>query len=152
MFQLAGALFLAIFTIPLVLVDVRERRLPNRITLPAGVIALLGVALAGDLGKTLTALVATVIVFALGTLLSMRNWIGMGDVKLLLPITLILGWYGWQSLAIGLGVSFVLAGVVVLVRFIMQKITASSTIALGPYLLIGFWVCVIPLAWSSTTR
>ena len=149
MFQLLGSVFLAAFSIPLVVYDLRERRLPNKITLPAIGFTLLGVSLAGDLSRFLIALGCAIGIFALGLLASFRNWLGMGDVKLLVSISLILGWYGPSQLALGLGIAFVLAGVVVIFRLFLKKITASSTIALGPYLLGGFWVCLTPLAWSS---
>jgi prepilin signal peptidase PulO-like enzyme (type II secretory pathway) len=48
--------------------------------------------------------------------------------------------------------AFGLATVVVLVGYLAKKITARSTIALGPYLLLGFWVAIIQPAWSSIVR
>jgi prepilin signal peptidase PulO-like enzyme (type II secretory pathway) len=92
------------------------------------------------------------VLFGFGTFLSIKGWLGMGDVKLLVPIALTLGWYGLSELAIGLAVAFSAAGLYVLVRLAFKKITASSTIALGPYLLFGFWVGVTQPAWSSIAR
>ena len=143
---------MALFTIPLVVIDLRERRLPNKITLPAISLAFVGILLTGEWGRVGVALICAAALFLLGTGLSFRGWLGMGDVKLLVPIGLTLGWFGWEVLAIGLGLAFFLAGVFVLVRMAMQKITASSTIALGPFLLLGFWAAVIQPAWSSIAR
>jgi len=152
MFQLLGAAYLAIFTVPLVVIDLRERRLPNKITLPAIAITILGLLLTFDWPRIGIATLCATVLFAVGTLLSIKGWLGMGDVKLLVPIGLTLGWFGWEVLAIALGVAFVLAGLFVLVRMAMQKITATSTIALGPFLLFGFWAAVIQPAWSSIAR
>ena len=66
----------------------------------------------------------------------------MGDAKLLVSIGLTLGWYGVDLLAMGLALAFGLAGLVVLIRVAMSRITRSSTIALGPYLLAGFWLAL----------
>ena len=152
MLQLMGAAFLAVFTVPLVVIDHRERRLPNKITLPAIAITLLGLFLAGDWTRTGLAMLYAGVLFGFGTFLSIKGWLGMGDVKLLVPIALTLGWYGLPDLAVGLAVAFFAAGAFVLVRLALKKITASSTIALGPYLLFGFWVAVTLPAWSSIAR
>jgi leader peptidase (prepilin peptidase)/N-methyltransferase len=152
MFQLLGAAYLALFTIPLVVIDLRERRLPNKITLPAIALTFVGIMLTGDWGRVGVAVICAAALFLLGTGLSFKGWLGMGDVKLLVPIGLTLGWFGWEVLAIGLGLAFFIAGGYVLVRMGMQKITATSTIALGPFLLIGFWAAVIQPAWSSIAR
>lgn len=152
MFQLLGAAYLALFTIPLVVIDLRERRLPNKITLPAIAFTFVGIMLTGEWGRVGVALICAAALFLLGTGLSFRGWLGMGDVKLLVPIGLTLGWFGWEVLAIGLGLAFFIAGGYVLVRMALQKITATSTIALGPFLLLGFWAAVIQPAWSSIAR
>lgn len=152
MFHLLGALYLAVFTIPLAIIDLRERRLPNKITLPAIALTFVGILLTGEWGRVGVALICAAVLFLLGTGLSFKGWLGMGDVKLLVPIGLTLGWFGWEVLAIGLGLAFFLAGGFVLVRMAMQKITATSTIALGPFLLAGFWAAVIQPAWSSIAR
>ena len=152
MFQLMGAAYLALFTIPLVVIDLRERRLPNKITLPAIALTFVVIMLTGDWGRVGVAVICAAALFLLGTGLSFKGWLGMGDVKLLVPIGLTLGWFGWEVLAIGLGLAFFLAGGYVLVRMALQKITATSTIALGPFLLLGFWAAVIQPAWSSIAR
>jgi leader peptidase (prepilin peptidase)/N-methyltransferase len=152
MFELLGVIYLALFTIPLVVIDLRERRLPNKITLPAIVVTLTGVLLSAQWPRVGVALLCAALLFGAGTALSFKGWLGMGDVKLLVPIGLTLGWFGWERLAIGLGIAFFCAGGFVLVRMAMQKITATSTIALGPFLLVGFWAAVIQPAWSSIAR
>ena len=140
MFELLGAAYLAVFTIPLVVIDLRERRLPNKITLPAIALTVMGVLLTAEWARVGVAVLCAGVLFVAGTALSFKGWLGMGDVKLLVPIGLTLGWFGWDVLAVGLALAFFLAGGFVLARMAMQKITASSTIALAPFLLFGFWV------------
>ena len=142
MFQLIGSGFLAVASIPLVIFDIRERRLPNKLTLPAIAITLAGLLVAADWNRMAVALVCGVSLFGVGTFLSFRGWLGMGDAKLLVSIGLTLGWYGVDLLAMGLALAFGLAGLVVLIRVAMSRITRSSTIALGPYLLAGFWLAL----------
>jgi leader peptidase (prepilin peptidase)/N-methyltransferase len=142
MFELLGAAYLGIFSIPLAIIDIRERRLPNKLTLPAIAITLTGLLGAADWNRMAVAVLCGVSLFTVGTLLSFKGWLGMGDAKLLVSIGLTLGWYGAELLAMGLALAFGLAGLVVLIRVATNRITKSSTIALGPYLLLGFWLAL----------
>ena len=152
MFPLLGVGYFAAVTIPLMVIDFRERRLPNKITIPGFLISVLGLVMTLEWSRVITALAVSALLFGIGTLLSVRGWIGMGDVKLVAGLSLLLAWFDtklvWQAALWSFGI----ATVVVLFGFLVKKITARSTIALGPYLLLGFWVVVIQPAWSSITR
>lgn len=152
MFPLLGLGFYAATTIPLMVIDLRERRLPNKITIPGFMISLVGLLLTLEWQRVLLALAISVIVFGVGTGISMAGWIGMGDVKLVAGLSLLLAWFDvgllWQATLWAFG----LASLVVFAGFLAKKMTARSTIALGPYLLLGFWVAVIQPAWSSIVR
>jgi leader peptidase (prepilin peptidase)/N-methyltransferase len=152
MFPLLGIGYFAAVTIPLMVIDFRERRLPNKITIPGFLISVLGLVMTLEWSRVITALAVSALLFGIGTLLSVRGWIGMGDVKLVAGLSLLLAWFDtklvWQAALWSFGI----ATVVVLFGFLVKKITARSTIALGPYLLLGFWVVVIQPAWSSITR
>lgn len=152
MFPLLGLGFFAATTIPLVVYDLRERRLPNKITLPGIAVALIGIALSFDWLRVLISVTAAGLIFGIGTLMSLRAWIGMGDVKLMTGLGLLLAWFSpaliWQSLLW----TFISAGVFILLSMLFKKITTRSTIALGPYLLAGFWLVVTGPAWSSIAR
>jgi leader peptidase (prepilin peptidase)/N-methyltransferase len=143
MVQLLGAGFLGIFTVPLVVIDVRERRLPNKITLPAIALSLIGVCLAMHWDRTLWAIASAVLVFGIAVVISIRGWFGMGDAKLLAAMALTLCWYSLGAFGLSLAVTFMVAGVVVGARLLLGKVTIHSTIALGPYLLLGFWVALV---------
>ena len=152
MFPLLGVGFFALATVPLVVIDFRERRLPNKITIPGFLLSLLGLIMTLEWQRVLTALAISVLIFGLGTLISLRGWIGMGDVKLLTGLSLLLAWFDpalvWQATLWAFG----LATLVVLFGYLTKKITARSTIALGPYLLVGFWLSITQPAWSSIAR
>jgi leader peptidase (prepilin peptidase)/N-methyltransferase len=152
MFPLIGIGFFAATTIPLMVIDFRERRLPNKITIPGYLLSLLGLVLTFEWNRVLTAVAISALLFGVGTLISLKGWIGMGDVKLVSGLSLLLAWFDptlvWQATLWSFGI----ATAVVLVGFIAKKMTARSSIALGPYLLLGFWVVVIPPVWSSIAR
>jgi leader peptidase (prepilin peptidase)/N-methyltransferase len=152
MFPLIGIGFFAATTIPLMVIDFRERRLPNKITIPGYLISLLGLVLTLEWSRVLTAVAISALLFGAGTLISLKGWIGMGDVKLVSGLSLLLAWFDpaliWQATLWSFGI----ASAVVLVGFLAKKMTTRSSIALGPYLLLGFWVVVIPPVWSSIAR
>lgn len=152
MFPLLGLGFYAATTIPLMVIDLRERRLPNKITIPGFMISLVGLLLTLEWQRVLFALAISLIVFGVGIGISMAGLIGMGDVKLVAGLSLLLAWFDvgllWQATLWAFG----LASLVVFAGFLAKKMTARSTIALGPYLLLGFWVAVIQPAWSSIAR
>ena len=152
MFPLLGVGFFAATTIPLIVIDLRERRLPNKITLPGIAISLVGIAMTLDWQKVLVAVGAAAAIFGVGTLLSLRGFIGMGDVKLMTGLSLLLTWFSPHLLGQALLWTFLSAGVFVLGGLLFKKITTRSTIALGPYLLVGFWLVVTGPAWSSIVR
>jgi leader peptidase (prepilin peptidase)/N-methyltransferase len=152
MFSLLGLGYFAATTIPLIVTDLRERRLPNKITIPGFLVSLLGLALTLEWQRVLVALAISILLFGVGTLISVAGWIGMGDVKLIAGLSLLLAWFDpdliWQATLWAFG----LATLVVFLGFLVKKITARSTIALGPYLLLGFWMAIIQPAWSSIVR
>jgi leader peptidase (prepilin peptidase)/N-methyltransferase len=152
MFSLLGLGYFAATTIPLIVTDLRERRLPNKITIPGFFVSLLGLALTLEWQRVLVALAISILLFGVGTLISVAGWIGMGDVKLIAGLSLLLAWFDpaliWQSTLWAFGSSTL----VVFLGFLVKKITARSTIALGPYLLLGFWMAIIQPAWSSIVR
>ncbi|MFM2433677.1 MAG: hypothetical protein RI974_417 [Actinomycetota bacterium] len=73
----------------------------------------------------------------------------MGDVKLFASLSLLLSWFDptlvWQATLWSFGI----AGSFVIIGFLAKKITTRSTIALGPYLLVGFWLAIFPSAFSQ---
>ena len=130
-------------SIPLAVIDFRERRLPNKLVLPNLAVALVAVFLSialGDWQRGLVALGISVLLFVAGLLVSIRGWVGMGDVKLLTALSLSLSWFSAWNIPIVLGVTLLAMVVVIAVKYFSKTIRIGSTIALGPYILSVFVV------------
>lgn len=130
-------------SIPLAVIDLRERRLPNKLVLPNLAVALIAVFISIVLGEWQLGLVSlgiSALVFAVGLAFSLRGWVGMGDVKLLTALSLSLSWFSVWNIPIVLGVTALAMVVVVAVKFFSKTIRVGSTIALGPYILSVFVV------------
>lgn len=135
--------YLLLASIPLVLIDLREHRLPNRITYPAIVLAISAVAFAAisgaEFSRLAIALAAATITLGLGYLLAKYLDVGMGDIKLLISTNLILAWFSPWLVLFALTLSFTLASTVSAAQLAMRKLSWRSPIAMGPYILIGFF-------------
>ena len=131
-------------------IDMRTRRLPNKVILPSYPImaALLAVAagLQQDWWPLERAVIAATVVagFYLALGLGFPHGFGFGDVKLGGLLALGLGWLGWSTLATGVLAGWCLAALVVLaVRVIRPgRWDRNRTVALGPWLCLGALVAV----------
>ncbi|GLZ35832.1 hypothetical protein Lesp02_80190 [Lentzea sp. NBRC 105346] len=143
-FATLGALGVA-----LAFIDAAVERLPDVLTLPAYpiVVGLLAVAavVSGRLDTLwralLGGLVLFVFYFALGAV--RPGDLGGGDVKLAGVLGVGLAWLGWQSLALGAALGFVLSAVVSLVLLAARRITLRSQLPFGPFMLAGALVAVL---------
>ncbi|UQA97469.1 prepilin peptidase [Streptomyces halobius] len=135
----AAQYWLALLGSALLLIDSAVQRLPNALTLPAaiGTLTLLTVAAAhhehGSLVRALAAAAAAGVLF---TLLALGG-MGMGDTKLAVSLSALLGWHSWQAAFLGLVVSFLLAAAVAAYLLVARCGTRKSTLAFGPFLIIG---------------
>ncbi|WP_337006554.1 MULTISPECIES: A24 family peptidase [unclassified Microbacterium] len=133
----------------LVVIDARTHRLPNRIVLPtlAGLIALAAVdALVTGRGTSfLRALLGMLILGAFYAVLRgiSRAGMGGGDVKLAAVIGLVLGWHGWQALAIGGAAAFVLGALYAFVLVLLRRADGTTRIAFGPWMIAGALLGVV---------
>lgn len=138
---IAVALVLAL-SVPLALTDIREHRLPNPLTLLAILLSAVLVLLAGILTASwfqlAIAFMAGGITLGLGYLMAMVNGIGMGDVKYLVAVNILLGWFSpWLILPM-LAIGFTLASLVSLGLIITRRANLKTPIAMGPFLMFGF--------------
>jgi leader peptidase (prepilin peptidase)/N-methyltransferase len=134
-----SALYLAAVSPALVVVDLAEHRLPDRMTLPGLPIAILGIALGGVQGADPGApLAAGGLGLGLFLLLHTAGGMGLGDVKLALVLALALGVRSWDTVAAAAIVAFLAGGAVSAV--VLARRGAGTRIPFGPFLLIGFWV------------
>ena len=141
-------------SLPLALIDLRERRLPDRLVLPAypslGLLLFLAAIEEDAWPKLLGAFACSVWLFASYLLLRLINPAGLGggDVKLAAPIGLLIGWFGWQSLWVATAATFIAAACfavgLLLTQRLLERPAFSKNIAFGPFMLGGAWAVVIP--------
>jgi leader peptidase (prepilin peptidase)/N-methyltransferase len=140
--RLVLGILLVAFLVPLTLVDLAVRRLPNRLTGPAAVVAIVVGSLldpGGELERLLAGAAAGGC-FLLAALASPAG-MGMGDVKLAAVLGLFLG----EEVAVALFVAL-LAGVAVGLVIIVRKGARAgrkTVLAFGPFLALGGVAAVI---------
>lgn len=142
------------FAVPLSWIDFTQHRLPNRYVGGFAVVTTLGLLALGALtqmwsvvGRSLLAGLVLSVCFIGLSLLSPLG-IGMGDAKLMLPVGMYLGWFGWNAVWWGVVGSFVLAGVIGLVLVLGAGRTLQSSLPFGPYLLASVPICGVASAWD----
>ena len=143
-FDLPAFLALAFVALVLTAIDIEHRRLPNAIVLPAVLAFVALLALTGEWGALLRAVIAGAALFAfyLAIALIAPRGMGMGDVKLAALVGLALGWIGWDALVVGAFAAFVfgsIGGLVVMARGGSRK----SAIPFGPWMLLGMAVGLV---------
>lgn len=141
---LLGVLYLLAVSVPLTLTDLRERRLPNKFVLPAFAVALAGQVVASALGASFIRLLVAVglatLLLATGVAANVRFDFGMGDVKLIAAIGLTLGWFDPVLPLLAIFIASLSASAWVGMRVAFEGASLRGSIALGPYLLLGFAV------------
>ncbi len=146
---LPAYLYLAAISVPLAVIDLAVKRLPNAIVLPsyvvAGLLLLAPAAAAPDWGAYLRAWLAALVLFGLYFLLALIYPAGMGfgDVKLAGVLGLYLGWLGWGPLVVGAFLGFVFGAVVGAALLLVRKAKVKSTFPFGPFMLAGALVAVV---------
>jgi leader peptidase (prepilin peptidase) / N-methyltransferase len=143
---LIPALYLSLVAIPLTVIDLKEHRLPNRLVLPVFPIALLAqgiaVALGTDWTHQLIAIALSLGIFVIGVFLNYKDWLGMGDVKLIAGMALVLAFFNPYSPGLTILVAFLVAFLVISVRIMLGKASFGQSMPLGPYLLGSFLLAV----------
>lgn len=140
---LLGLLGLAFSGVVLSLIDLDTKTLPSKIIYPtlAWVAVTFGVAtvLLGDywllLQAGLSALGLSAAYFILW--LVRPAALGFGDVRLALPLGLVLGWFALPNLFLGFFLPFVLAFIYSIPGLLARKTSGKTSIALGPWMLLA---------------
>ncbi len=126
-------------------IDLRTRRLPDKITLPSYPMTLALLAVASGVGQDwwplARALIAAALVagFYLALGLAFPRGLGLGDTKL--GALLALG-LGWPTLTTGVLPAWGLAVVALLALLVIGRHRRDRTIALGPWLCLGALVAI----------
>jgi leader peptidase (prepilin peptidase)/N-methyltransferase len=133
-------------------VDLLTHRLPDRVTYPAAIVCaaalLVDAAVLGSwpaLVRALAAGVAALAVAGLGWLVSPQG-LGLGDVKLLGLLGLVLGWFGWGVLLAAVFLGLLAGAAVSLLLLAARRVGWRTAIPFGPPLLAG---AVLALALGS---
>jgi leader peptidase (prepilin peptidase)/N-methyltransferase len=140
---LAALVWAAGAAVVLAQVDLAVHRLPDRVVFPSiAVVAAAWLADAVVLGSweaLLRALLAGVVAFgaAVGAALASPGGMGFGDVKLLGLLGVLLGWFGWSVLGLGVVLGFVAGALGTVVLLVLRRTGWRSEVALGPSLLLG---------------
>jgi leader peptidase (prepilin peptidase)/N-methyltransferase len=138
--------YLALAAIPLSIYDLREHRLPNFFTYPAiaiAALALLVVGLSGEGARSAMGILGGVLTFWVGYLLAKRDLVGMGDLKLLVSSNAILATYSPVLVLVSLAIATALAAVTSLFLIGLRKMTMRTPVAMGPFLLLGFFATLV---------
>ena len=147
---LVGPLYVLVISVPLIIFDVKQRRLPNRLVLPGLPIAMLVQTIACVITQNFAPLGVGLLWmlggFGFGLLFNRLGALGMGDAKLIALLCLNLGWFDPVWPLISLVAAFFVATVLVLLGFVFRRQSLSSSIPLGPYLLGGFALVLTQLA------
>ena len=122
--------------VPLFAIDVRERRLPNALTLPLIPATATLLLFGADLDSWLRALLAGLALGAayLALHLISPSGLGMGDVKLVVTLGMLGGWHGW-AVAVAVGAAAFFAAVPTSIVLLVTR--RGRTFPFGPYMLVG---------------
>jgi leader peptidase (prepilin peptidase)/N-methyltransferase len=132
-------------------VDLASHRLPDRVTYPAlavSVAALLAdAAVLGSWGALVRALAAAAAAFAVayGVAAIWPTALGLGDVKLLGLLGLLLGWFGWGVLLAGVFLGLLIGALVSLALLATRRAGWRTALPFGPPLMTA---AVLALALS----
>ncbi|MDN4638679.1 prepilin peptidase [Agreia sp. PsM10] len=147
------ALWLALVSPSLVVIDVRLRRLPNVLVVPGLGAALIDAGwFAVESGRfPAAAVLATSILVAAMLALNLLGGLGMGDVKLTAVIAGCLSLFSpWTAVAAVL-LAFMLGGVYSAALLIRRREGRAARIAFGPVLLLAFWAVITALAAQAAS-
>ncbi len=141
------------FLVTIFFYDLMYKEIPDRLSLPAIVIAIAGGLLLGM--PPLEMLYGGVLIFAffaLQFLLSRGKWLGGGDIRLGALMGILLG---WKLGLIALILSYVLGALVSIILLLQKKVTRKTAIPFGPFMVIGIITAIFfgneILSWYLNT-
>jgi leader peptidase (prepilin peptidase)/N-methyltransferase len=127
----------AVLAAALTALDLRLRRLPDALTLPAFPVLLALLALPGDGSALLRALLAALVLVAAYYALAFFGGAGFGDVKAAGAVGLVLGSTSWHAVLAGTLYASLLAAVLAVVLLASRKASRRTQIPFGPFMTVG---------------
>lgn len=129
--------------------DTRWFLLPNRVTYPlfilSGIVALLRIATSSDAVSSLIDVILAVSILSgfyyVLYVVSKRQWIGFGDIKLGLVLALMLG--NWQLAFLTLFLANLIGSFIVLPGLLAKKLERTSHIPFGPMLIVAYFISAL---------
>ena len=141
---LVGVLWLAAAGVVLAGVDLATHRLPDAVTLPALAVLLASTGVdalvTGSGSRALAGLACGAVTFAVAALvrLAAPAGLGFGDVKLLAPLGVLLGWLGGGTLVVvGVFLGLLVGALVSIGLLVTRRAGWRSAVPFGPPLLVG---------------
>lgn len=140
--------FVAVTTV-LVVTDIDEKLIPNRILYPGTAVAFAllaaGAAAEGRVSDLGPAAIAAAGYFGVLLVVAIvaRGGFGMGDVKLAVLLGGFLGFWGWETLATGVLLTGILGGLPAVYLLITRRATRGHEIPYGPPMILGAWLALI---------
>lgn len=140
-------LVIGVAGVALAAMDMDVHRLPDRVMWPTMGVLLLGLALAALIGGHGWPF-ARVVICAFGSgafylmlsLVSLARGslaLGLGDVKLSVVMGGALGWFGFQSVVLGLYAGFLVGGLVAAFLLLTKRVGLGGHLAYGPPMMVG---------------
>jgi leader peptidase (prepilin peptidase)/N-methyltransferase len=154
--------YIAAVTVPLIVIDLRSRRLPNRLVMPGYLVAvatLVAVSLSSEIAvgadysswpvswdilapAVLTSLISAAAYLLFLFALSFAGGMGMGDVKLAGVLGAAAGLVSPSAAILSPLLAFGSGGLASAVILVTGRGTRATRIPFGPFMLIGLWFAV----------
>lgn len=145
----------AVLIAAVTVIDLRELRVPNRITGPAALAAVPAILLASladwpDVSLT-RAVAGAAVMGGVYFVMAMIYPAGMGfgDVKLAPLLGAQLGLFGWIPLVRGLILAFFLVGPVAIVLLLLRKAGRSTGLPFAPFMCVGALIALLLEGWVN---
>lgn len=140
--------------VALSVIDWHTKLLPRVIVIPATLAAIVVMAVVGLATDQREALVRAVVAMVAARSFFWVLWfvrsagMGFGDVRLAAPVGLVLGWAGWNQLALGLWVGFVSFALPAVGLAIARRDRAmlKKSFPFGPFMVLG---ALVGLVWGT---
>lgn len=154
---LPALLFLTATGFALALIDLDVQRLPFAITVPATIVIIVLLAVAGFADgwgpATVAALSAAVWSAVYGGiwLATTGRGMGLGDVVLAPMLGLTLGWLGWGASLVGLLAGFACGAIIGVALIALGRVERRAKVPFGPFMLsgAGLGIFIGPAVWSA---